>query len=80
MKTTLDIDDALLAQAKTLAAQQRSSLTRIIEEGLQLRLSHQQARQIKPPQLPVFAGQGGLANGLDGLNNRALYEAAEHDT
>jgi hypothetical protein len=29
--------------------------------------------------LPVHAGRGGLANGLDGLNNQALYVAAEHD-
>src|SRR6202012_887161 len=38
MKTTLDLDDELLANAKALAAQQRTSLTRLIEEGLQLRL------------------------------------------
>ena len=38
MKTTLDINDQLLANAKVLAAQQRTSLTRLIEEGLQLRL------------------------------------------
>ena len=38
MKTTLDINDALLAKAKALAARQRTSLTRLIEEGLQLRL------------------------------------------
>lgn len=38
MKTTLDINDQLLANAKVLAVQQRTSLTRLIEEGLQLRL------------------------------------------
>jgi prevent-host-death family protein len=30
--------------------------------------------------LPVHAGEGGLADGLDGLSNQALYAAAEHDT
>jgi len=34
MKTTLDIDDQLRADAKALAAQQRTSLTRVVEEGL----------------------------------------------
>jgi hypothetical protein len=34
MKTTLDLDDTLLARARALAARQRSSLTRLIEEGL----------------------------------------------
>lgn len=38
MKTTLDLNDQLLADAKALAARQRTSLTRLIEEGLQLRL------------------------------------------
>lgn len=43
MKTTLDINAALLADAKALAARQRTSLTRLIEEGLQLRLRSAQA-------------------------------------
>jgi hypothetical protein len=43
MKTTLDINDELLATAKALAARQRTTLTRLIEEGLQLRLRAQQA-------------------------------------
>ena len=38
MKTTLDLNDQLLVNAKALAAQQKTSLTRLIEEGLQLRL------------------------------------------
>jgi len=37
MKTTLDINDELLAEAKALAASQRTSLTKVIEEGLRLR-------------------------------------------
>ena len=66
MKTTLDINDQLLADAKTLAAQQRTSLTRLIEEGLQLRLRAQTAA---PPRrklrLPVLKGRGGLVAGVD---------------
>ncbi len=38
VKTTLDLNDQLLADAKPLAAQQRTGRTRPIEEGLQLRL------------------------------------------
>ena len=34
MKTTLNLDDALLAKAKAQAAQEQTSLTRLIEEGL----------------------------------------------
>jgi Family of unknown function (DUF6364) len=78
MKTTLDLNDTLLTQAKTLAAQQRTSLTRLIEEGLQLRLRAQQA-QGKPVRLPVYRGRGGLAPGLDGLSNKALLDAVDRD-
>ncbi len=78
MKTTLDLNDALLTEAKSLAAQQRTSLTRLIEEGLQLRLH---ARRVpgKPVRLPVYRGKGGLAPGLDGLSNKALLDAADRD-
>ncbi len=78
VKTTLNLNDALLADAKALAAQQRTSLTRVIEEGLQLRLRAKKATT-RPPRLPVYRGRGGLAPGLDALSNKALLEAAEHD-
>lgn len=77
MKTTLDLNDALLTQAKTLAAQQRTSLTRLIEEGLQLRLSAQRTRAKKPVRLPVYRGKGGLAPGLDATSNKAMLDAAD---
>lgn len=78
MKTTLDLNDALLTEAKTLAAQQHTSLTRLIEEGLQLRLRAQRA-PTRPVRLPVYRGKGGLVSGLDGLSNKALLEAADRD-
>jgi hypothetical protein len=34
MRTTLDIDDALVAQAKALATEEPTTLTRLIEQGL----------------------------------------------
>jgi hypothetical protein len=79
MKTTLDLNDALLTEAKTLAAQQRTSLTRLIEEGLQLRLRARKAPVGPPLRLPVYRGKGGLAPGLDGLSNKALLDAADRD-
>ena len=77
MKTTLNLNDALLADAKALAAQHRTSLTRIIEEGLQLRL-RAQTNQVKPRPLPVYRGRGGLAPGLNALSNKAMLEAADN--
>ncbi len=78
MKTTLDLNDTLLAEAKVVAAQQRTTLTRLIEEGLQLRLRKQQL-PVKPVRLLVYQGKGGLMPGLDGLSNKALLDAVDHD-
>lgn len=80
MRTTLDLNDDLLAEAKAFAARDKLSLTRLIEEGLALRL-----RQAKQPaaadgqrRLPVHPGKGGLnAAVLDPGSNRALLDAAD---
>ena len=87
MKTTLDLNDALLASAKSLAARQRSSLTRLIEEGLELRLragtTSNGAKKKRVPLLPVYAvkgkGKGGLVAGLDPSSNKAMLKAVDGD-
>jgi hypothetical protein len=80
MKTTLDLNDQLLADAKALAAQQRTSLTRLIEEGLQWRLRAQAAKPARRgPRLPVFDGRSGLVAGVDPKSNKALLEALGDD-
>ena len=80
MKTTLDINDALLADAKALAAQKRTSLTRLIEEGLQLRLrSSARAGKAAKRKIPVFRGRGGLVAGVDPGSNKAMLDAADDD-
>ena len=80
MKTTLDLNDQLLADAKALAAQQRTSLTRVIEEGMQLRLRASAAEPPKPPKrLPVFHGRGGLVAGVDPCSNKAMLDALGDD-
>ena len=80
MKTTLDISDSLLANAKVLAAQQKTSLTRLIEEGLQLRLraSHPSTKTRKR-KIPVFHGQGGMVLGVNPVSNKAMLNAADDD-
>lgn len=79
MKTTLDINDQLLADAKSLAAQQRTSLTRLIEEGLQLRLRAQATPRRGKLRLPVFKGRGGMVVGVDPLSNKAMLAALGDD-
>ena len=80
MKTTLDLNDQLLADAKALAAQQRTSLTRLIEEALQLRLRAKvESPKRSRVRLPVFKGRGGLATGVNPLSNKALLQALGDD-
>ena len=80
MKTTLDIDDSLLANAKAFAAQQRTTLTRLIEEGLQLRLrSSQGAVKSGRRKIPVFKGRGGLVAGVNPISNKSMLDAAGDD-
>ena len=80
MKTTLDINDSLLASAKALAAQQQTSLTRLIEEGLQLRLrTTHTATKVNKLKIPVFKGRGGLVAGVNPVSNKAMLDAADDD-
>lgn len=78
MKTTLDINDELLIKAKAVSARERKSLTRLIEEGLKLRLrKRSRGAQQTPPSLPAYRGKGGLAVGVNPLSNRSMLEAAD---
>ena len=75
------LNDQLLANAKALAAQQRTSLTRLIEEGLQLRLRAKSVDAVRTrTRLPVFKGCGGLVAGVEPRSNKALLEALGDDT
>lgn len=76
MKTTLDINDELLVKAKAHAAREKTSLTRLIEEGLKLRLRARGTTR-RTATLPVHHGKGGLVAGVDPLSNRSLFEAAD---
>lgn len=80
MKTTLDLNDALLAKAKSLAATQRTTLTRLIEEGLRLRLQAPRPdRKAAPAPFPVVHGRGGMRPGIDPSSNRSMRDAADGD-
>lgn len=79
MKTTLDLDAALLAQAKARGARERLSVTRLVEEGLRLRLlgRPRPGRRRGVLRLPVYRGTSGLARGIDPRSNRAMLDAAD---
>ena len=82
MKTTLNIHDPLLFEAKAFAVQQRTTLTRLIEEGLRMRLQPEQVvpttslTAIQLPTLPSKKGRG-MRPGIDPLSNKSLWDAAD---
>ncbi len=58
MKTTIDISDSILTQAKQLAHEQHQTLRSLVEEGL-AKVIEERACQKKPSVSPVvFSGKG----------------------
>lgn len=77
MRTTLNLNDDLARRAKEAAARERTTLTRLIEEGLRLRLRPSPPETSAEVTLPVFDGATGLAEGVDPLSNESLRDAAD---
>jgi hypothetical protein len=75
MRTTVAIDDNLLATAKERAATQGVSLGRVIEDGLRLLVGRPEPSE--RPEIPVLRGEGGVRPGVDVTSNRALFEVLD---
>ena len=73
MKTTLNIDDAVMAQLKKEAVKRRRTMSELVETALRLFLREQKPRQSLPP-LPSFKSGGYL---VDIADRDALYQAME---
>lgn len=78
MKALLNTHESMLLEAKALAVRQRSTLTRLIEEGLRMRLRSEQQQasptKLPKPSMPVFYGMSGLAQGLSGVTAREMLD------
>jgi hypothetical protein len=78
MKTTLNLRDDLVAQAKALATKESTTLTQMIEEGLTLRLRKtRRVSEVTVKELPVSPRSGGLRADIDGTRNQSLFDAAD---
>jgi len=73
MKTTLNIDDTVVAELKREAARQGRTMSELVETALRLLLRSQRKRA-KIPVLPTFRSGGTLVNVAD---RDALYQAME---
>lgn len=76
VRTTVAIDDRLLAAAKRRARQRGLTLGQLVEEALRAELAGIPA-EAERPSIPVFIGGTGLRPGIDATSNRALYEALD---
>jgi hypothetical protein len=78
MRTTINLDDTLLAEAKQVAARTGRTLTAVVEDALResLRRRHDHARPAV--ELPVF-GEGGVRPGVDLDDGAALLDLMEQD-
>ena len=58
MKTTIEISDPLLRQAKLVAHEQHQTLRSLVEEGLAKVLEEREHRNMHPVKPVVFGGRG----------------------
>ncbi len=73
MRTTLDIDDAVLREAKEAAAREGKTLTRVVEEALRDRLAPRK-RGGKRFRLRLLTKKGKRVPGVDLADRDALYD------
>ncbi|HUL74718.1 MAG TPA: type II toxin-antitoxin system VapB family antitoxin [Vicinamibacterales bacterium] len=76
MRTTLDVDDRLLREAKKRAAERGESLTRVVEDALRVYL-HPPRRTGKPFRLTLLVKRGRALPGVDWDDRDSIYERME---
>jgi hypothetical protein len=76
MRTTLDIDEHVLRQAKQVAAREGTTLTRIVEEALRERV-RKPPRSKRAFRLRLLTKKGQLIPGVNLADRDALYERME---
>jgi hypothetical protein len=73
MKTTLNIDNTVMAQLKREAARQGRTMSELVETALRMLFRSSRKRE-EPPPLPTFRSVGAL---VDVADRDALYQAME---
>ncbi len=73
MRTTVNVDEQVLAEAKQLAARTGRSLSALVEDALRQALARRPAPAHGRPTLPLFGGDG-LQAGVDLDDSAALLD------
>jgi hypothetical protein len=79
MRTTIRLDDALLADAKALAVRSGRTLTAVIEDALRETLARSRSMSHRREALPLSSHSGGLQPGVDLDDTSALLDLMESD-
>jgi hypothetical protein len=79
MRTTIDLPDELLRQARSRAAEEGTTLTALLADGLRLRLASATTTSERRRRLPVSRVGGGLQPWIDPASNTSLLDAADDD-
>lgn len=74
MKTTIDLPDALLIQAKKRAAESRTTLREIFERGLRRELNGAPGSERRARRIRWVTARGGLPEGLDIGDRAQMHE------
>jgi plasmid stability protein len=78
VRTTINLDDALLAEAKQVAARTGRSLAAVVEDALRQSLHQRRQPTRRAIELPVF-GEGGTRPGVDLDDSAALLDVMEEN-
>jgi hypothetical protein len=79
MRTTVDLPDELLRQARSRAAEEGTTLTALLADGLRLRLERGASASSSLHALPVSRNGGGMQPWIDAGSNASLLDAADDD-
>jgi hypothetical protein len=74
MKTTIDLPDMLLIEAKKRAAESRTTLREIFERGLRRELADRSAGARRARRIRWVTARGGLPRGLDVEDRARMHE------
>lgn len=81
MRTTVRLDEGLLQRAREEAAKRGTTLTSLIEQGLELALRKPMRRAERPPVvLPECRAGGGTLPGVDLNDTAALLDRLDDRT
>jgi hypothetical protein len=78
MRTTINLDDDLLTEAKQVAARTGRTLAAVVEDALRESLHRRHRTARRAVELPTF-GEGGVQPGVDLDDSAALLDLMERD-